>query len=97
VRKFQMMDLLAAYEFADQGGQALHLMNHSGGKYPGAPTCFKRTNSFAHLMDKDKERLVATARRLGVRRIVVSREGVRGQHIDLCGQPLVRALAECVD
>jgi hypothetical protein len=91
---FAMGKLREAYAHADAGGQALHLMEHSGGLYPNAPTCFRRTRRFAHLIDNNRERLVATARRLGVRRIVVSRDGKRGQHIDLCGRPLERAIAE---
>jgi len=34
-------------------------------------------------------------RRLGVRVVKVSRVGCRGQHIDLCGKPLAKAIQEC--
>lgn len=86
-----------AYTYADSGGQCLHLMDHSGGCYPNAPSCFKRAKRFAHLIDHDYDRLISTARRLGVRNVVVSRIGKRGQHVDLCGKPLERALKESVE
>jgi hypothetical protein len=89
------MNLKAALEYAAAGHQALHLMNHSGGRYPNAPRCFRQTKEFGHLIDKDKKRLIKTVRRLGVQRIVVSREGREGQHVDLCGQPFKKAILEC--
>jgi hypothetical protein len=42
-------------------------------------------------LTKDKTRLIATAKRFGVRVIKVERDGQPGQHIDLCGKPLERA------
>jgi len=38
------------------------------------------------------ERLTATARQLGVRRIVVDQEKTEKQHVDLCGKVLERAI-----
>lgn len=49
----------------------------------------------AHLLDANESRLIKTAKRCGVRVIKVSRRGKRGQHIDLCGKPLEKALREC--
>ena len=95
MRLFEMREIKESLEYAESGGQALHLMSHSGGTYPNAPDCFRRTSEFAHLIDMDKERLIATAKRLGVRVIKVSREGHEGQHIDLCGKPLAKAKAMC--
>lgn len=93
-RKFEQNELLAAYDHAAAGGQALHLMS---GRFAyirsDTPSCFKGRAHLAHLFDQDRERLIATARRLGVRVIKVERPGARGQHIDLCGKPLERALA----
>ena len=57
------------------------------------PSCFKGRGQIAHLFDMDRGRLISTARRLGVRVIRVEREGTHRQHIDLCGQPLARAVA----
>jgi hypothetical protein len=75
--------------YSKAGGQALHLHNMVG---PNAPGCFKRDvangGNVAHLFDMDKERLVKTARKLGVRVIHIDREGTDKQHIDLCGKPL---------
>ncbi len=96
MKPFTSKEILGAYDYAAAGGQALHVVHYSGGIYHNAPACFKGTQSFGHLIDADKDRLIATAKRLGVRRIVVSREGQRGQHVDLCGKPLERAL-ELVD
>jgi len=59
------------------------------------PTETKRNKGWAHLFDQDKERLIATAKWLGVRVIKVEREGKSLQHIDLCGKPLQRAKVEC--
>ena len=63
------------------------------------PKCFRQARdagkSWGHLIDNDRERLETTARRLGVRVIKVSRPGRNGQHIDLCGRPLERAMEEC--
>lgn len=56
------------------------------------PSCFKGRRQIAHLFDQDKARLVRTAKRFGVRVILVEREGTHQQHIDLCGKPLERAL-----
>lgn len=64
-----------------------------------APRCFvaavDRGEDIAHLFDLDKLRLKATARRLGVRVVMIDREDTLRQHVDLVGQPLRRALALC--
>lgn len=96
MKRFDQRDVREALEHAADGGQALHTM---GGGFAFArsdtPGCFKGRTIIAHLFDQSKDRLIATAKRLGVRRIKVEREGASGQHIDLCGKPLDRALAEC--
>ena len=87
------MQIQEALDYAACGGQALHVWN--GGQWPGdAPACFRRSPIWGHLMDQDEKRLVATARRLGVRRVVVSKRDRREQHVDLCGAPLRKAMAE---
>jgi len=95
MKLFGMRNLNHAIEYARSGGQALHVMDHSGGVYRDAPECFRRTKMFAHLFDQDLARLTRTARRLGVRIVKVSREGQPGQHVDLCGRPMRRAISEC--
>lgn len=93
MKLFSMMQLNEAVEHAKQGGQALHIhtivFNHS-------PACFRnavaRGEYIAHLFDLDRDRLIKTARRLGVRVVYVDRDGEEGQHIDLCGKPLQRAM-----
>lgn len=83
-------------DFADNGGQALHVWKPDVREWPKAPACFKRSGGeWGHLIDRDTERLIATARSLGVVVIVVSRRGMRGQHIDLCGGPLRKAKELC--
>jgi len=84
---------MEAYSYAQGGGQALHLFSDPG-IYPGAPKCFKHSREAAHLFDYNIGRLIATARRLGVRVIKIGRKGRRGQHIDLCGKPLSKAKEE---
>lgn len=98
VKHFTTIELREAFAYAAAGQQALH--THSiivDAKR--APQCFvqavRRGERIAHLFDQDKERLVATARRLGVRVIYIDREDTSHQHIDLCGAPLRRALQEC--
>lgn len=94
MKRFEFEQLKEAYQYAADGGQALHIGGDAGA-YPHAPTCFKRAGAFAHLIDMDADRLEATARRLGVRKIVMGRRGSLGQHIDLCGAPLRRAVSLC--
>ena len=85
----------AAEEYAAEGGQGLHVWDPGPEGWPGAPACFQKTRPWAHLFDQDHERLVKTARALGVRVIHVERIGGVGQHIDLCGVPLSRAMNKC--
>jgi hypothetical protein len=98
VRRFEMRQLREAEALAAAGGQALHLHNVIVDP-DRAPRCFvqavRRGEWIAHLFDRDAERLRATARRLGVRVVSIDREGQDGQHIDLCGSPLRKALALC--
>lgn len=83
---FQMKEIVAALACSGAGGQSLHLHMFSAG-HP----LFRRYPVIAHLFDQNKERLIATAKKLGVRVIKVEHEGTIKQHIDLCGKPLERA------
>jgi hypothetical protein len=91
MKLFQEKEIFKAYTFASSGGQALHLFEFAG-IWPGSPVCFKCSRFAAHLIDYDITRLKLTASELGVKKIIVSRVGQRGQHIDLCGRPLQKAL-----
>ena len=92
---FQCGELREALTHAREGGQSLHLHRIV---FPSSPRCFRlaveRGEDIAHLFDLDRERLVQTAKRLGVRWIVVEREGTDRQHVDLCAGPLRQALRE---
>lgn len=98
MRHFKCRYVAEAQAYADAGGQALHthqiIVN-----WDKAPGCFKREvnagRDIAHLFDNDAARLRATARKLGVKVVFIDREGRRGQHLDLCGGPLRKALALC--
>ena len=94
MREFATREIREAWAHAQAGGQALHRMTGQWAKGWGGPACFRRAKEFAHLLDQDAGRLRATARRLGVRKIVVSRPGTPQQHVDLCGKPLAKAKAE---
>lgn len=98
MRHFSDLEIAEAVAHADGGGQALHVHSIIVDR-SRAPRCFLRAvdrgEKIAHLIDQDEARLVATARRLGVRVIVVERRGTARQHIDLCGAPLRKALAMC--
>lgn len=94
------MDLRAALAYAAAGGQALHLHRIIGSR-TRAPRCFlvevDAGRPIAHLFDADPVRLAKTVRRLGVRVVRVERPGDPRQHVDLCGKPLARAVAESDD
>jgi hypothetical protein len=100
VKRFQCLEVEEALAYAAAGGQALHLHRIIVDR-DRAPRCFVRAvdrgEQIAHLFDLDELRLVATARRLGVRVIKIDRPGSPRQHIDLCSGPLKKALAACDD
>lgn len=93
MKRFEHREVREAIAHAEAGGQALHVWP-ADPRFP-APSVFRRSRFWGHLIDHDHARLVETARELGVRVIKVGRLGERGQHIDLCGKPLERALALC--
>lgn len=97
MRRFEIRQIRESVEFALAGGQALHVWTPSPEwkSRPSVPLVFRRANLWAHLFDQDAERLVTTARQLGVKVIALERRGTRHQHIDLCGKPLERALKLC--
>jgi hypothetical protein len=81
-----------AIQAINDGCQVLELWDKSFTMGPDAPACF-RGKDFAKLYDNDKERLIKTARRLGVRVIVVDCEDQPGrQHVDLVGGPMRKAV-----
>lgn len=100
MRQYKMMELREAVEYAEEGGQALHLHTIIGNRSK-APKCFVRAvdkgENIAHLFDQNKSRLIATAKKVGVpsRMVLVEREGTPHQHIDLCGTPLKNAIKLC--
>jgi hypothetical protein len=98
VKKFLAMQIGEALAHAAAGGQALHLHRIIVDEKK-APRCFvnavRRGEDIAHLFDRDRLRLVATAASLGVKVIFVERPGTDRQHVDLCGAPLRKAIALC--
>lgn len=98
MKSFLALQVDEAIAHAAAGGQALHLHRIIVDRKK-APRCFvaavDRGEHIAHLFDLDEVRLIATAKRLGVRVIVVDRPGTDRQHIDLCGGPLRKAKALC--
>lgn len=90
MRHFAMMEIHDAIKYAQAGGQALHLHTINASR-----PLFKRYPVIAHLFDKDRDRLTATVKRLGVRVVRVERPDTDRQHVDLCGRPLEKAKAEC--
>ena len=75
------------------GGQALHLFDPRPFIRPGTARPFRGTDKAAHFLDQDLDRLIRTAKKLGVRVIKVDHEGTKRQHIDLVAGPLRRAIA----
>lgn len=93
MKVFRFLEIEEAHAHALAGGQALHLHRIV---FRNSPRCFReavaRGEDLAHLFDQDKGRLERTARRLGVRIVVVEHPGTPRQHVDLCGRPLQKAL-----
>lgn len=79
------------------GEIVLHVYKPPSRGWPGAPAVFNREalagRPWAHLMAHDRAKLESLARQFGVRRVVVHGQGER-MHVDLCGKPLERAIAE---
>lgn len=92
IKLFRSHDILKVSNHLQAGGIALHVWR--GKCHHATPICFMAGELWGHLMDLDMERLMATARRLGVQNIHVSKKGKRDQHIDLCKGPLHRAIRE---
>jgi hypothetical protein len=96
MKLFTTYEVEEAKAHAAAGGQSLHLHAIIPDR-ARAPRCFvqavDRGEPIAHLFDQDRERLVRTARKLGVRVIFIDKEGTARQHIDLCGGPLRKAYA----
>lgn len=87
-----------AKQYAEEGGQALHLWQPTGPFMKKAPAAFKKDKNnklWGHLMDRNTKRLKKDVRKFGVKKILIGREGRSGQHIDLCGIPLKRAIEAC--
>ncbi len=99
MKQFDAKQLREAKACADVGGQGLHVYQYPVTGLPGAPAVFNREAAagrpWAHLFDADADRLRKTARRLGVQAVFIQHQGTSDQHVDLCGAPLRRAIAEC--
>jgi hypothetical protein len=86
-----------AIAHAAAGGQALMLLPRAFAHMQARTPAVFRRERWSHIgkiFDQDRTRLAETARRLGVRVVLVDREGQPSQHIDLCGQPLQRGMWE---
>ncbi len=94
MKLFKHREVKEAIAYALAGGQALHVWNPTDEERRRAPIAFRARGPWAHLLDQNLDRLVQTAKRLGVKTIKVGKEGHRHQHIDLCAGPLCRALLE---
>jgi hypothetical protein len=80
MKLFQQRELRDAYLFAEAGGQAL---------------LKSKTHGHAYLIDHEMPRLLATARRFGMRYVPVYRAGKAGQHVLIVRRAFHRALDEC--
>lgn len=98
MKKFTQGQVDAALAYALSGGQALHLHRIIVDRTK-APRCFvaavDRGEDIAHLFDLDRERLIRTAKNLGVKVVYVDRDRTLSQHIDLCAGPLRKAISLC--
>lgn len=95
MRVYGAWDVEEAVEYAKTGEIAIHLHRIIG---PTAPGCFKRDIAvglpIAHVFGCDELQLRVIAKRCGVRVVVIDRPGTDRQHIDMCGAPLRKLLAE---
>ena len=90
---FKWREQRAAMEYAARGWQALHVFPPSPFmKIPARHPSFKRANKWAHLFDQDYLRLLETSRKLGIASAIVEHFNQPGQHVDLCGKPLAKAM-----
>lgn len=91
MKLFLTMEVEEAIAHAQAGGQALHIHAIIPDRRR-APRCFVATvdrgEPIAHLFDLNRERLIRTARSLGVKVVHIDRDGTPRQHIDLCAGPL---------
>jgi hypothetical protein len=88
VKRFANRELRRALAHAEAGGQALHdILAVQMPKHPP----FIRA---AHLFDRNLDRLVETARCLGIRKPRIHHFGLSSQHVDLWARPLERALKD---
>lgn len=91
---FLTHEIKEAYACAAAGGQALHVCDSRRFVTVSAPRVFRTSEQFAHLFDQNYQRMIDTAKRLGVRVLAPEHCGTHRQHIDLCAGPLRRAIAE---
>jgi hypothetical protein len=94
MKYFGHHEIREARDYAIEGGQALHVWDpgEAGETWPGAPAVFRRSRPWAHLFDQNAQRLRDTAKKLGVRVVVISDFGTPDQHTDLCAGPLKKAI-----
>ena len=97
IRVFQQSEIHDARAFAAQSDDnvAVHLHRML---IPTAPACFVRDiragKPIAHVFCRNVTLLQQLARRLGVRIVKIDRPATASQHVDLCGRPLEKLLAE---
>ncbi|MCK5639236.1 MAG: hypothetical protein KAJ19_00510 [Gammaproteobacteria bacterium] len=101
MKLFKYKELREATQFAKFGGQALHLYNST--KLPfgyrnkkSVPGTFLKHKQWGHLFDNNRKRLRKTAKKIGIQRVKIDREGTYKQHVDLCGVPLEKAKNMCL-
>lgn len=98
MKLFQQKEIREAFEYAKNGGQALHLftVRQEYNKRPSVQRLFAHAGkNWAHLIDHDEKRLRETVKQLGVNRVFIHGKGTEKQHVDLCGKPLEKAKAIC--
>lgn len=88
-------ELKAAKAYAGGGGQALLVIPHGCPVGPRTPMCFRNAREYGYLFDQDPLRLSRTVQALGVSKLEIDHLGEPSQHVNLCGRPLLRAVARC--
>lgn len=92
VLRFRRHQLPEALAWVDKGGISLHVMK----KTPGSDGPNPPGTQVGHLMGKDAIRLVALSSFWGIRNPKIHQPRSKHQHIELWGDPLLRAEAEAV-
>lgn len=86
-------EFLKIVKFIASGGQALHVYKTRSDPKK-TKRCYRGKENWGFILDQNNRRLRVTAKRLGVKRIVIRGEGEEFQHLAIFGNQLKKAINE---